>query len=63
MLNVGNDMNQKAQTATLPEWRDTPEREEWLFAIAQKKPFHCGRIFLIACVVWCVVLGLASLES
>jgi hypothetical protein len=56
-------MNQKAQTATLPEWRDTPEREEWLFALAQKKPFHCGRIFLIACVVWCVVLGLASLES
>ena len=53
-------MNQKAQTATLPEWRDTPEREEWLFALAQKKPFHCGRIFLIACVVWCVVFPVAT---
>ena len=53
-------MNQIDQIAKLPEWRDTPEREEWLFALTQKKPFHCGRIFLIACVVWCVVFPVAT---
>jgi hypothetical protein len=53
-------MNQIDQTAKLPEWRDMPEREEWLFALAQKRPFHCGRIFLIACVFWSVVFPVAT---
>ena len=48
-------MESKIQPVTLPEWRDTPERENWLYALGKKKPFHCGRIFLAACVVWSVV--------
>ena len=53
-------MESMIQPVILPEWRDTQERGDWLYALGRKKPFHIGRIFLAACVFWSVVFPVVT---